>query len=65
MNVNNIPDVITAACILHNICEVHGEHFNDSWMQNMNIDYDQPETVARDTATGSPQNVRSALVECF
>jgi len=65
MNVENIPHVITAACILHNICEVHGEHFSDTWLQNLDGDYDQPETVARDTATGPPQNVRNALIEYF
>ena len=29
----------------------------------MDGDYDQPETAARDTATGPPQNVRNALIE--
>ena len=28
MNIDNIPDVITATCVLHNICEVHHERFN-------------------------------------
>jgi len=65
MNVDNIPHVITAACILHNIWEVHGEHFNGTWLQNMDSDYDQPETVDRDTATGPPQNVRISLIEYF
>ena len=54
--------VITAAYILHNICEIH---FNDTWVQNGEDDYDQPETVARDAATGPPQNVRNALMEYF
>ena len=65
MNIENIPHVITAACILHNICKVHDEHFNDTWLQNLDGDYDQPETVARNTATGPPQNVRNALIEYF
>jgi len=30
MLVENIPNVITAACVLHNICEIHHDHFNDS-----------------------------------
>ena len=30
MNINNIPHVITAACVLHNICEINREHFNDA-----------------------------------
>ena len=35
MNVSNIPHVITAACILHNVCEVHHEHFNDAWIYKL------------------------------
>ena len=65
MHVSNIPHVITAACILHNVCQIHCEHFNDTWMQSGEVDYVQPETVARDTLTGLPQNVRNALVEYF
>ena len=26
MNTDNIPHVIAAACVLHNICEIHHEH---------------------------------------
>ena len=32
MSIENIPNIITAACILHNICEIHNEGFNDSWL---------------------------------
>ena len=34
MRIENVPTVITAACILHNICEVHNESFNDSWLED-------------------------------
>ena len=30
MNIQNVPTVITACCILHNVCEVHGDCFNES-----------------------------------
>ena len=33
MHISHIPCVVAAACILHNICEVHGEKFNDAWLQ--------------------------------
>ena len=44
MNIDNIPHVITAACVLHNICEVHYEHFNDAWLQTEG-EYIEPDTV--------------------
>ena len=63
--VSNIPHVITAVCILQNVCETHHEHFNDAWMQSVEVDYVQPEAVTRDTPTGPLQEVRNALMEYF
>ena len=51
MNIDNIPYVIIAACVLHNICEVHYENFNDAWLQTGG-EYAQPDAVAsRDIPT--------------
>jgi len=66
MHTDNIPHVIAAVCVLHNICEVHHEHFNDAWLQNSDGEYDQTSTVAtRDTSVGSPHIIRNALVSYF
>ena len=37
-DVDNIPNIITACCVLHNMCEVHGESFVDSWMEDVSND---------------------------
>ena len=58
--------MIAATCVLHNICEVHHEHFNDAWLQNSDSEYDQPATViTRDASVGSPHAIRNALVSYF
>ena len=31
----HIPTVISACCILHNICEIHGEAFNEAWLHEV------------------------------
>lgn len=36
MQVENIPTVVVAVCVLHNICEVHNETFYDSWLARIN-----------------------------
>ena len=47
MHVDHIPNVIAVACILHNVCEVYREHFNDAWLLDIsNSNYPQPPTVA-------------------
>ena len=29
----NVPNLVTACCVLHNICEIHGEAFDDNWLE--------------------------------
>ena len=67
MHVDNIPNVVAAACVLHNVCEIHGEHFNDAWLQDINEgNSSQPTTVAiRDGPSTQPKRVRDALVHYF
>lgn len=32
MSISNIPNIIMACCILHNMCEIHGDAFNEIWL---------------------------------
>ena len=72
MNIDNIPHAITAACILHNICEIHGESFNDdAWLREIQPDssFPQPFSTASDgNSDGNssrPKQVRDALMHYF
>ena len=31
----DVPNMITACCILHNICKVHKDEFIDSWLDDI------------------------------
>ena len=33
MQVASVPNVVVACCILHNICEIHCEEFDNAWIQ--------------------------------
>ena len=37
MQVDKIPNVITARCILHtyNICDIHGDPFDTAWLEEL------------------------------
>ena len=63
MYVHNVPVVAAAACVLHNICEIHHDQFNDAWLVD-NDGLAQPATTAfRDVSASDsrPQQIRSAL----
>ena len=38
VDIANANNVIAACCVLHNICETHGDHFDDDWMEGVNAD---------------------------
>ena len=62
MHTDNIPHTIATMCVLHNICEVHHDHFNDAWIQNSEGEYDQSVTVmTTDSSAGSPHTIRNTL----
>ena len=44
MDISNIPMVISACCVLHNMCEIH-ESFNNSWLQDNDEHEPQPSSV--------------------
>ena len=67
MSIENIPNVVTAACILHNVCEIHGESFNEAWLheiQGSELQQPNPGSV-RDSNGDRPKHIRDALVFYF
>ena len=51
MNIANITLVVTACCIHHNIYEIHGDVFDDNWLEKLQtLDFQEPITItaARD-----------------
>ena len=65
MDVGHIPQVITACCILHNICEVLGDKFVDAWLDGPPLE--QPAGSAAGATTSSPQSrtIRNTLAQSF
>lgn len=67
MHVENVPNVIAACCVLHNICEVHQDSFNDAWLQEIETQVDQPaasSSVQSSSHAGGDQ-VRDILIKYF
>lgn len=60
-NDDNIPNIITACCVLHNICQIHGDVFNEDGLQDVNEDGSN----ANGGSHGSGSDVRNTLIEYF
>ena len=35
MHIDNVPHIIVACCVLHNMCEIHHDSFNEEWLQKL------------------------------
>ena len=62
-----LPTLVTACCVLHNLCEVHGDSFNNNWLTD--VDADESTTAKTATAVQAPAAtavaIRNALCDYF
>ena len=67
MDIENVPQIIAACCVLHNVCEIHGDSFNDEWLQE--VDSDQPDdnelATSVSVSSTSRSDLRTILMEYF
>lgn len=67
MAVKNVPNLVTACCVLHNICEIHGEVFDSEWIQEAErmSSLSQPVGTPHqdDTDIDNPHIIRDTLVQ--
>ena len=66
VDVRDAPEVV-AACVLHNICEIHGDTFNEEWMEGVER-LDLESTSARASSAQpaeSAVDIRKAFMSYF
>ncbi|GAA6099856.1 protein ALP1-like [Tachysurus ichikawai] len=58
-----MPDIVTACCILHNVCELNTEEFLPEWTADADEVLQQPDTdIYRDTVMDSTRAIRDTMV---
>lgn len=64
MHTEHIPVVISACCILHNMCEIHGDSFNDLWLQEES-EYEQPvaPSLPSTSSTANADDLRNTIMD--
>lgn len=67
VDTSKVPTIVSACCVLHNMCEVHGEFFDEEWFAAAVDAAGQPEVsvgpVQQQEAV--PQEIRQALTVHF
>jgi len=69
IHIDNVPHIVTACCVLHNCCEVHGDSFNEDWLQqddDDSIETDIPHDDHHYSSSSSSREgvaIRNVLVE--
>ena len=69
IHIDNVPNIIIACCILHNMCEVHDDTFNKEWLQDFNNPESEPDldTIRGDSRSSSSHDegviIRNTLVQ--
>ena len=64
MLVDDLPKLIAASCVLHNICESCDESFDEDWMQDVN-DHHSVSSPSVSSVVESGKNIREALMTYF
>lgn len=66
MDVDKVPNItcITACCILHNLCELNREHYNELWLEEVD-NSNQPTCTPSNVTSCDAKNIREALVHYY
>ena len=65
ISVCDVPKFVVACVVLHNVCEVHGEAFDEDWMESIESGSDVSESDFGSSQSESGENIRQALTSFF
>ena len=63
MSISNVRNVTMACCILHNVCEVHGEVFNKVWLDDVHSDH--PTSATTTITSSEAKDIRNTLGQYY
>jgi len=65
VNVSDVPELVAACCVLHNICEIHVEYFDEEWLEGVKDDSITVNSIPTAAQAESGQDIRQALMSYF
>ena len=64
VNVSDVPRLVAACCTLHNICEIHGDTFDEEWLEGVEA-VGEADTAETGSQSVSGESIRRALMAYF
>ena len=65
VNISHVPEVVASCCVLHNICEVHGDSFNNDWLEGIAINSSSSTIHTHTISNNNGESSRKALMIHF
>ena len=62
VSVRDVPELVAACCVLHNMCEIHGDTFNEEWLESVESSSDRSIAVVGSSQSESGENIHQALI---
>ena len=64
INISDVPKLLAACCALHNICEIHGDTFDEEWLEGVEA-VSESDTAEAGSQSASGESIRQALMAYF
>ena len=67
VSTDSVPGLVAACCVLHNMCEIHGDGFDQEWMEGISTSESTHMSSSSTTSQSetSAVQIRKALVSYF
>jgi len=63
VDICDVPTVVSACCVLHNICEIHREEFNEEWLEG--VESGTNECGSATTGAAQPHTTAVTIRDAF
>ncbi len=61
----DVPTIISACCVLRNICEIHKEQFDETWMEELASGVNASSLTQNTSTNSNAESIRTALCNCI
>ena len=65
INVKDVSELVAACCTLHNVCEVHGDTFDEDWLEGVENISSTNTADGGSSQSESGENIRQAFMSYF